>query len=419
MKEVNAAVSSDANYGLKMEEDKDNNNNYYYYSNYQSKYFPDKNEENIECTNFNLNANDFNIDDIPVSVRDLLKSTDQTQTPEELGVEGNNFDSINTSDNDEKGFSSNHGDYVTICKNNNHNEQPKLVSQTPPTPSQEEDDNVYVIWTDQRLEFNSEIFFTVSHDNGQTFSIPQDISNTGGGSFGQQMLVSGNNVYVVWRDQSNGGDQDIFFTVSHDNGQTFLDKPIDLSDNDGDSANQQMLVSGNNVYVVWTDRSNGGDGDIFFTVSHDNGQTFLDKPIDLSDNDGDSTNQQMLVSGNNVYVVWTDRSNGPNFDIFFTVSHDNGDTFALHATDLSDNDGISLFTQMLVSGNNVYVVWQDRSNGGDQDIFFTVSHDNGDTFALHATDLSDNDGESFGQQMLVSGNSVYVVWRDESNGLDG
>ena len=72
MKEVNAAVSSDANYGLKMEEDKDNNNNYYYYSNYQSKYFPDKNEENIECTNFNLNANDFNIDDIPVSVRDLL-----------------------------------------------------------------------------------------------------------------------------------------------------------------------------------------------------------------------------------------------------------------------------------------------------------------------------------------------------------
>ena len=124
------------------------------------------------------------------------------------------------------------------------------------------------------MEFNSEIFFTVSHDNGQTFSIPQDISNTGGGSFGQQMLVSGNNVYVVWRDQSNGGDQDIFFTVSHDNGQTFLDKPIDLSDNDGDSTNQQMLVSGNNVYVVWTDRSNGGDLDIFFTVSHDNGQTF-------------------------------------------------------------------------------------------------------------------------------------------------
>ena len=127
--------------------------------------------------------------------------------------------------------------------------------------------------------------------------------------------------------------------------------------------------------------------DIFFTVSHDNGQTFLDEPIDLSNNDGFSGGEQMLVSGNNVYVVWEDTSNGLDNDIFFTVSHNNGDTFPLPATDLSDNDEGSGNQQMLVSGNSVYVVWRDESNGLDSDTFFTVSHDNGQTFLDEPIDL--------------------------------
>ena len=159
------------------------------------------------------------------------------------------------------------------------------------------------------------------------------------------MIVSGNNVYVVWQDPSNGPDFDIFFTVSSDNGQTF-DQPTDLSNNDLDSEAQEMIVSGNNVYVVWTDYSNG-NGDILFTVSNDNGQTFVDPPINLSDNDGLSEAQQMIVSGNNVYVVWQDQSNVEP-DIFFTVSNDNGQTFVDPPTDLSDNDGQSRITQMIV-----------------------------------------------------------------------
>ena len=100
-----------------------------------------------------------------------------------------------------------------------------------------------------------------------------------------QQQVIGNNVYVVWTDRSNGGDQDIFFRVSNNNGETF-GSPIDLSSNTGQSNGAQILVSGNNVYVVWEDLSNGPDADIFFRVSNDNGETF-EPPIDLSSNNGD------------------------------------------------------------------------------------------------------------------------------------
>ena len=63
--------------------------------------------------------------------------------------------------------------------------------------------------------------------------------------------------------------------------------------------------------MVWEGAVTGGDSDILFTVSDDNGQTFVDPPIDLSNNPVNSLEPQMIVSGNNVYVVWVDDSNGP------------------------------------------------------------------------------------------------------------
>ncbi len=293
MKEVHAISSHDDE--LEMNNNDDDSNNY------KSMDFSNK-KENIECTNFNLNANGLNNDEIPESLRDLIKTAttiDQTQITAEETVEseeGKDFDSTRTSSgNDEKRFNSNddEGDFVTICKNNNDNEQPAIISPSiPPTPPPE-NDNVYVVWIDSTNGGDGDIFFRVSHDNGETFEPFIDLSDNTGESIDPQIVVSGNNVYVVWQDRTNGPDSDIFFRVSHDNGETF-EPFIDLSDNSGGSFNPQIAVSGNNVYVVWQDTTNGPDDDIFFRVSHDNGETF-EPFIDLSNNTGGSFDQQISV----------------------------------------------------------------------------------------------------------------------------
>ena len=46
----------------------------------------------------------------------------------------------------------------------------------------------------------------------------------------------------------------------------------------------------------------------------------------LSNNDGNSFNPQIEASGNNVYTVWNDRSEG-DFDTFFKRSATSGDSF--------------------------------------------------------------------------------------------
>ena len=61
-----------------------------------------------------------------------------------------------------------------------------------------------------------------------------------------------------------------------------------------------------------------------FKKSHDNGRTFNDGIV--LNNDANPIDPFVLVSGNNVYVTWNDAS--PDiYHIFFKASHDQGESF--------------------------------------------------------------------------------------------
>ena len=177
------------------------------------------------------------------------------------------------------------------------------------------------MWTD--YTFNNDIFFRASHDKGQTFGSTINLSNNTGTSFTPDIFSHGNNVYVVWTDTISRVSNDIFFTSSIDNGQTFS-KPVNLSNNNGSSTIPQVSSSGTNVYVTWMDNSIG-DLEIFFAFSIDNGQIFS-SPINLSNSPGISQLPQISSFGDNVYVVWEDKTPGI-YDIFLASSNDKGQTF--------------------------------------------------------------------------------------------
>ena len=54
------------------------------------------------------------------------------------------------------------------------------------------------------LPGNADIFFAFSTDNGLTFSTPDNLSENTGVSFEPQISSQGNNVYVVWQDDTPG-----------------------------------------------------------------------------------------------------------------------------------------------------------------------------------------------------------------------
>lgn len=261
----------------------------------------------------------------------------------------------------------------------------------------------------------TEVLFKKSTNNGKTFGSIENLSNNPSESLSPKVKASGGNVHVVWNDDSTGP-QDIFYKRSTNNGASFGSTKNLSGDTNGGAG--QIAISGKNVYVSWT-----REGDIFFKRSTNEGASFSSVK-NLSNNPGKSEVSRIGASGNNVYVIWADDTGIPagdcgnsaaNCDVFFRASNNKGESFG-STINLSNNDKESSGTNVLSSGKSVYVLWRDQTPGNFE-IFFRASDNKGDSFE-DAINLSDNSGISTSQDMSRKGNSVYVVWQDNTSGND-
>jgi hypothetical protein len=260
---------------------------------------------------------------------------------------------------------------------------------------------IYVVWSD-----GIEIFLATSTDGGQTFSPAKNISNTAEDSVDPLIAVSGNNVYVVWSEFTNSGrtSLDVFITTSTDGGQTFSPAKNISNSLSVESSVNSIAVSGNNVYVVWREGT-FPNGQIFLATSTNAGQTFSPAKNISNTVSNDAANPQIAISGNNVYVVWQ-QSNG---EIFFTTSTNAGQTFS-PAKNISNTAAESSEPDIAVSGNNVYVVWIELINS-KYEVFLSTSTNAGQTFST-AKNISNTTGASIGPSIEVSANNVYIVWTE-------
>lgn len=283
--------------------------------------------------------------------------------------------------------------------------------------------NVFVVWRD-KYTGDKDIYFAKSSDEGLSFEKSMNLSDNEGPSAFPRMAIVGDNIYTTWYDYTPG-QSDIFFAKSIDNGNSF--ETINLSDNIGVSYNPWVAAYQNNVYVVWNDETPTvtqlnitkplnvdvvlGTLDILLATSSDGGSTFV--VSQLTDSHGYSWNPRIAVNENNVYVVWNETTDS-NDEIFFSASNDNGKSFS-KPINLSMTASTSQDAAIKVSGNHVYVIWQESMTGG-REIFFTKSDNNGISFN-QPTNISNRGGSAAlnrDTQMAVSENNVYVVWSDIS-----
>src|SRR4029078_244602 len=291
------------------------------------------------------------------------------------------------------------GEEINISNNNGTSELPQITSQG---------NNVYVVWQDNTTG-NNDVYFAYSPDNGKTFESLRNLSKNNGTSELPQITSQGNNVYVVWQDNTTGNN-DVYFAYSPDNGKTF-ESLRNLSKNNGTSELPQITSQGNNVYVVWQDNTTGNN-DVYFAYSPDNGKTF-ESLRNLSKNNGTSELPQITSQGNNVYVVWQDNTTGNN-DVYFKSSSSNGTKFK-STRNLSKNNGTSEFPQLYASNDNFLVMWKNNSNGID-DVFFKEGRK--DILTNNSEFDSLNRIHSFGEvskpKILANANFLAGVWTSHS-----
>jgi hypothetical protein len=276
--------------------------------------------------------------------------------------------------------------------------------------------NVYLIWEETTNTGNGQIRFSKSSDSGATFNNSRSLSNATGDSTGPNVAVAGNNVYVVWEQvntnsTSGATNSEVMFAKSSDAGTTFT-AARSLSNNPGQSTNPYVAAFGNSVYVVWEDDSAGG-GEIVVVRSTNNGVNFAPSR-NLSNSPGESLDPRIAISERNIYIVWEDYNlgNSTQSEIMLIRSTNGGENFA-SAENLSDSPGESTDPRIAASEGNVFIVWEDASSGNSE-IKFARSSDGGASFS-NPKNLSNNNGISFDPRVAVSGNNVYVVWEDTTS----
>lgn len=280
---------------------------------------------------------------------------------------------------------------------------------------------VYVVWNATGPSTwlpNSDVHFAVSADGGATFGSPVSLGGPKVGLLASpQIATSGDNVYIVWKDDRQGEFGEIRFASSSNRGATFTGV-VNLSNTpSGDSGNPRIAASGNYVYVVWSESIPGNSG-IYLRVGVviPNQGVRFGSPINLMSSSVASDGAQIVVSGREFYVIWLSRLSSTNTDIFFAEGTLSPVDTPISAApiNLSNNSGESSQPQLAISGSNVYALWRDESSGGPE-ILFKASSNKGVSWGS-LTSLSGTTQAPDSPQIAAAGNNAYAVWSDAKPG---
>lgn len=336
------------------------------------------------------------------------------------------------------------GDYINSISNSNRDQsQPTmLLSNDAVNVSQTAGDsndpvvaasgnNVYVAWHDTSFyqTGKNEVVFKASTNNGRSFGDAASIINLSDspeGSYYQQLVAMGSNVYVIWGDEGPAN-RGALFRASRDNGNTF-DGVVNLGFNITGYGSPYVATAtnGTEAFVLWNGATYGSPV-LFFRASFDEGKSF-DPPTNLIANYGNSREHQIAVFGDNLYSVWVDSTSpslppGKADSVFFRAITDNG-TRTSDIINLSRNDNYSNGIAHTFPANpkiavsekgSIYVIWSEYF-GESQYIVFAKSSDGGATFSDVVKFSSGNgtlDPSSY--KILASGpKNIYVAWADSS-----
>lgn len=300
-----------------------------------------------------LTCDSFNVYGDPIVIWDTSNTFyyfHLSDPDKKLIKDGNWIDRIVVQSSSDFGKSFNY--CLGIGKNKNKNQDKHWAYYNKKTNS------IYVTWTQfdkygsKDKKDSSVILFSMSKDEGKTWTEPKRISHYAGDCKDSDETVEGatpytglnNEIYVAW-----AGKNGIMFTYSNDGGNTFLSPEIRID----------------TIYGGWDMNIKG--------IFRCNGMPFL-----VCDN-----NSQSPFAGN-LYICFGDAKDNNN-DIWLLKSEDNGKTWKPRIKVNNDTTARDQFMPMMTIDPvtaYLYVLFYDRRNYDDTktDVYLAVSTDGGNSF---------------------------------------
>ena len=251
-----------------------------------------------------------------------------------------------------------------------------------------------------------------------------NLSNNDGTSYDPNFVISGNNVYVVWTDKSSGNG-DIYFKKSSDGGKTF-EKTKNLSIGlDGLGKSAKVLTFQNNVAVIWDDDSDLNAG-VRLRGSLDSGDSFTISKIISPKGDVDAGSHDAFINRFNghLYVVWSNFDKEINrHNIFYRSGlNDQMNEFSNIKTLATSFDNLANPKLSSSETNQLYVFWEEGlldpvQNNMYYNIKYKTTTNNELNFSTPRY-LIKNSASSYGVKIENYNNTLYALWKDTTQNSD-
>jgi len=215
------------------------------------------------------------------------------------------------------------------------------------------------------------------------------------------------------------------------NAEAQLVNPIRLTNNSSNSNHSQMAVdSSGNIHVVWMDERNDGDGDIWYTMLDSDGATLIDDTRLVTNGLRQRMPDVVVDSDDKVHIVWQDRRGSRmeiwylKIDPYLAAPFDGSSTtlgtvqvVAEKALTSNDNRASDKPTAVIDDNDEIHLFWKDRRNawgGTDRDLGYMKLDTNGNKL-IADTRITNSGGNSrrrhFRPQAAVDSNGdIHVVW---------
>ena len=176
--------------------------------------------------------------------------------------------------------------------------------------------NVYLSWYDDTTG-SAQIYFRRSANWGLSWEAAKQVSSSGSSSDPAIAAAGdGATVYLAGRSDSTGN-QEIHFIRSDDNGATWGGHK-QITHTAGYSNMPSIAASGDDVYLVWMDDTATGSGEVYFRNSADKGANW-GAAQRLTFNTTWSDLPKIAAGETNVFVAYYDSAPG-NLEVFLKYS---------------------------------------------------------------------------------------------------
>ena len=224
----------------------------------------------------------------------------------------------------------------------------------------------------------------------------------------------GDNFLIVWEDRRNGV-TNIYGARVNQYGEILDPTGIAISTGSFTMHYPSVAFDGTNYLVVWQDDRDGWD--IYGARVDQAGQVLDPDGIAISTATGYQWASAIAFDGANYLVVWQDDRNG--WDIYGARVDQTGQVLDPNGIAISTSNNTQLEPAIACNGTYCLVVWEDRRNGLDADIYGTRVNQAGQVLDPGGIAISTANNTQREPQIASNSTNYLIIWEDNPGNIYG